>query len=251
MLIVDLKINKLYHHPESDKDVVVVKGASQDLINSLASITLHAAHEATAAVSGKYPLSARPYVERTTTQVPTSVLAAGEFEKAFNQISSTLNSIAPSVSTPSLSGTFVRETANRRALQASLADVLTSDVGFVERLRTVVQDSSTLNPDAHTVTSRNIQAAIALFCYYGDSRSFTSKEGVELIARQAAISRDTLTRLAIELKVLRIAGASTGTHYFVSRVFGQNLITVLNTAVFGVLLSRADSIQDQIDALGR
>ena len=118
-------------------------------------------------------------------------------------------------------------------------------------MRTRCQASLIYNPDSNTLTTRNIQAAIALYCYFSDDRSFTSKEGVELIAPQVDISRDTLVRLAIELKLLRITGASTGTHYFVSRVFGQDLIRVLNGAAFTALRMRADDIQNKIDALGR
>jgi len=125
---------------------------------------------------------------------------------------------------------------------------MVTDTKFVESLRQTVQGSVILNPNAHTVTTRNVQAMIALYAYYSDDRSFTSTDGAGSISKLVQISTDTVARLATELHCLRRGGKKT--QYFVSRTFGQTLINIVRNAKFTALRSVVDDIQDQIDALG-
>lgn len=266
MLIIDISKQKVHNSPHYDADVVILKGASNELIASLAALSITTPVPAKACCGVHKIGLANRIVERFSKTVPESILAEGngQFKQVFQKISKALSGMSSAaqrvVDTAippahakayQVSSTFQAGKAQRRALQTKLTKLLLSDESYVETLRTSVQFSVALNPNAHVVTTRNLQAAIALYARYGDDRTFSAKEGATAINTTTQVSTDTIARLASELSILTRVGRSTGTRYHVRKQFATTLISVLNNySKFRTLLSQVDTVQNQIDALG-
>jgi hypothetical protein len=251
MVIIDINKQRVHNEPSFDLDVLVIKGASPDLINNLTRVTAAASASCKTACgcsSKKVPLGGR-IAERMSTSVPQSIFAGSgdSFEKVFAKIS---NVLSPKSNAATVTNTFVNAQAKRNTIQHKIAAAMTRNAVFVEALRKASQASATINADSNTVTSRNVQAAIALYSFYSDDKGFSSTEGSAKIASIVQASPDTISRLATELKVLRKTGNSAATRYFVSRSFGQLLIRTLQNGNFTTLLNEVDNLQDQLDALG-
>jgi hypothetical protein len=262
MLIIDIK-NQRVNSSQLDPDVVVLKGASTDLINSLQKITL------TAGVTVLQPPTASPAVVRASRKVglgssrtPVSTLASaeGDFNDTFAQLSRIINqavtgvtSAAAAVRTPKKAATtkvLQTETKNRTQLAHAIATALIGNASFVETLRTTVQSSTTLNASQNLPTTRNIQTAIALYAHYGTERSFSSTVGASQIASAVSASSAVVARLATDFTILSKKGTLAASRYFVSKQFEATLLTVLQQPKFAKTLAVADAFQDQLDALG-
>lgn len=267
MLTIDIKNQQVQNDPFNDQDVVVLRGASNELIQSLSALTLQpgksgvccatghgncceaTAASASAATSRKVRLANRP--ERISKELPQSILAAGgkSFQQAFNTLTELLEGAKPARSYR-VSQTMKQGLAQRAKLQGQLASLIVPHTSYVETLRGAVQMSTSLNPSGYVVTTRNIQAALALYAYYSDDKGFTSTEACKTIAKHIQVSPDLITRLATELGILTRKGQSTGTRYFVSKYFGNAVILQLRGMKFDSLRGQVDARQNKIDALG-
>jgi len=253
MLLIDITKQQVHKDNNYDQDVVIVKGASTELINSLSGLasiprsdfTQDGGCDGHCKHTGKVAM--QPKFSRT---VPTSIKAQslGSFDETFAKLGKILNELTTK---PQASVTFKAVSARRLNLQAEIAEALIKDSAFIEALRAEAQANHTfLNPNAHTVTTRNIQAAVALYAYYSNDRGFSSTLGSSVISKQVQVTSDTIARLATELGLLRKTGASTATRYFIKPVFAQTLINVLRRPRYTATLAKVDAIQNEIDALG-
>jgi hypothetical protein len=262
MLIIDIPKQKVHNSPHYDTDVVILKGASDELINSLAALTIATPPKA---CCGAHKVGLGGRQERYSKTVPQSMLAEGngQFSSVFQKISNALSGIScvaqkvAQATAPSparsyrVSSTFQVNKAQRIMLQNNLAKLLSSDAAYVETLRGFVQSSTILNPNAHTVTTRNIQGALALYAHYSHDHGFGSGDGATALKSVVYLSPDTISRLASELHILSRTGRSTSTRYFVNKEFERLTIRVLqNYAKFNALLYKVDAMQNQIDSLG-
>lgn len=270
MLIIDIPNQRVNSSPV-EPSVVILKGASVDLITSLQKLTL------TSGVSVLQPPTPSPEVLRSSRKVglggrsatPTSTMASaeGDYNDTFAQLSkiinaaiigASLNQITKATadkkmepkSVKSSAKVLKKETQTLKQYSNKLANTIISNEVFVEYLRKYVQNSSILNPNQSLPTTRNISAAIALYAHYGTDRSFISNVGASQISATTTVSGDTVARLATDFSILTKKGASTATRYFVTKAFEQALITALHQPKFEETLMAADALQDKIDALG-
>ena len=138
---------------------------------------------------------------------------------------------------------------NLDALRNDLATSFVTNTAFVSDLRDALEASTNFNPARHTITTRNVQIALALYSYYDLSTSFSSTEGATKIRKQVAATKEGVSRLGTELSILTARGQSTATRYFFPKSFETTLIKTLHNGKHDSLVAVVDTIQDDIDSV--
>lgn len=254
MLIIDLNNNRISNQRNIEPDTMLIQGASIELMRSIE----NAAQEyltnpaRVKDVSRKVALAGRGCCSSSAGSKSVTADFATVYNSIKNAVSTAFKGKKPARAARTSvqqSTKALNETSRARrtlTLQAELATLLTSDNDFVEHLRTAVQ-SGIMNPLGYVVTTRNIRAAIAMYCYYTTDTGFSSTESVKQIAKHVQVGTDLVSRLATSLHILRKSGSSTATRYYISRSFESLLMEVLNTDKHSILLADSLEIQDRLD----
>ena len=249
MLIIDLKTQQVRNDPALDRDVIVIKGASGDLMQSLSSLGCCSKRCSTNTVIGrKVPLCGK-VTDRISKTVPTSIFANSsvDFGEAFRKISESVDT-----KNKKTSASFLNTPLNtREELLTTLVDLLTLDASFVEDFRKAVQADYTLNPVRHTVLAKSLTSAIALYVHYGLEDDFSSTEGVETCIDYVNVGTGTITSLANNFNILHKTGRLAQTRYSVSKRFEVVLHRILGKAKFEDLLYDVDGLQRDINNLSK
>jgi hypothetical protein len=252
MLIIDITNQRVNNVTTIDPDVVVVKGASDELISSLSKLVQ----------STKVPLSNRKYVEQFSKEVPASVKASGggvSFDEAYDQITKAVNKAkVPIMNRPVKAAKPVKakklepiiDKAERKAeILDRLANFLVEQDEFVAAIQTAVQESEYFNPEDKLFTLTNAQTAIILCAQYDPEDLFSSVEGVFKINGLINVSSSIIARLATDFKVLDKTGVLAATKYSVSDEFETLVVNIIQSGDFELIDGTVQDILDEIAEL--
>jgi hypothetical protein len=267
MLIIDL-IKQHVNQAAIDPDVVIIKGATPELIESLTRLTLTSGVDVVNPNPRKVSLGynnpldhGKPDREKISKVVPQSVYAEGDdnFDATYARLAEILHlptnkekkhtTKYPLSTTRKVERTLGKSTESRTKIQREIIDAFIVNDLFISTLQQAVKNNTTLNRRAKSPTTNNIMAAVALYVYYGGANSFSSTGGSEKIVKSVIAGPDTIARLATDFTILYRTGFSTATRYFISKVFIDLILSTLDSGKFDDLVQEVDALQAKLDNL--
>ena len=260
MLIIDINKSQVHNELSYDHDVVVIRGASAELINSLVKLVNPASELAEKYVepSIKVPLAAR--VDKDIPQNIQAKPGCGGDAKALCTAMSNFRIALAEASAAELAEAgqkvvptkeeneqdFQEKRDARITFQIKQVDAVLADDKFVEQFRLKLQRHPRLNPASSLVTTRNARVILQLYIYHDLTEGFSSARAAE----ETDVSTDTISRLANDVELLKTVGRPGKYRYFVKKDVENSLINLLSEPKFSGLMKTLDKLQDQIDSLG-
>ena len=252
MLIINLNTKRV-NQSTIDPDIVILTGASQELITSLQKHVLSAS--GTAKIStNEIPVN----TNRVSRTVPESTYASADsnFTENFEKLSEVIDNITNNAFKPAVKvkTTVKVKTANSKPdrtllrnkvkakknvvptistkdLGTEIADLLNNE-DFVSGVITAYLDRGNFISENTILTPQNVKVALALWGYYGTWNPFSSSNGVDTIKSNIRTSQDTIIRLNSKFKILNVEGDGSSTKYSVSEEFDQIVRLVLASDEF-------------------
>lgn len=230
MLIINLNTKRV-NQSTIDPDIVILTGASQELITSLQKHVLSAS--GTAKIStNEIPVN----TNRVSRTVPESTYASADsnFTENFEKLSEVIDNITNNAFEPA-----VKVKAKKNVVPApytrdllTVIDDLLSNEDFVSEVRATYLDRGNFISENTILTPQNVKVALALWGYYGTCNPFSSSNGVDTIKSNIRTSQDTIIRLNSKFKILYVEGDGSSTKYSVSEEFDQIVRLVLASDEF-------------------
>jgi hypothetical protein len=248
MLIINLNTKRV-NQSTIDPDIVILTGASQELITSLQKHVLSAS--GTAKIStNEIPVN----TNRVSRTVPESTYASADsnFTENFEKLSEVIDNITNNAFEPAVKVKTTNSKPDRTLLRnkvkvkakknvvpapytrdlLTVIDDLLSNEDFVSEVRATYIDGGYYISENTILTPQNVKVALALWGYYGTCNPFSSSNGVDTIKSNIRTSQDTIIRLNSKFKILYVEGDGSSTKYSVSEEFDQIVRLVLASDEF-------------------